>query len=303
MSEEKQKRVFTAKQKIVDDKGKITFKDREYAVIQPTVALKQEGDVLREKVWNELFEKGRLLRRQLDDELKRRNLWNERLQTEYDMLQIEVLNGINQLEKGGIKLSEARRIAIEVSKKRQEMVDMLVARSELDNHTCEGQADNARFNFLFANCLVYNDTGEKVYPSVEEYTVDSNSDPAIKGASEFYYLLSGTESLDDQLPENKFLKQYEFVDDNFRYTERGTGRLTSEDGKYIDEEGYYISYNEDGSTYRVTYDGQKVDLNAATKVEFSPFLEDDGKPIVSEEKPKPKTRKRRTTKKTANADA
>ena len=255
-------------------------------------------------MWNELFEKGRLLRRQLDDELKRRNLWNERLQTQYDMLQIEVLNGINKLEKGGIKLSEARLIAIEVSKKRQEMVDMLVARSELDNHTCEGQADNARFNFLFANCLVYNDTDEKVYSSVEEYAVDSNSDPAIKGASEFYYLLSGTESLDDQLPENKFLKQYEFVDDNFRYTERGTGRLTSEDGKYIDEEGYYIAYNEDGSTYRVTYDGQKVDLNATTKVEFSPFLEDDGQPVVSEEKPKPKTtRKRRTTKKTANADA
>ena len=64
-----------------------------------------------------------------------------------------------KLEKGGIKLSEARDIAIDTTKKRQQMVEMLVARSELDNHTCEGQADNTKFNFLFANCLVYNDTG------------------------------------------------------------------------------------------------------------------------------------------------
>ena len=308
MSENKSKRVFIAKHKVIDDKGKVTFEDKEFAVLQPTVSLKQEGDVLRETTWNKLFEKGRLLRRQLDDELKRRNLWNERLQSEYDMLQIEVINGMNQLEKGGIKLSEARAIAIDMAKKRQQMVDMLVARSELDNHTCEGQADNARFNFLLANCLVYNDTGEKVYATVEEYVAESNSDVAVKGASEFYYLVSGTESLDDQLPENKFLKQYEFVDDDFRYTERGTGRLISEDGKYIDEEGYYIDYHEDGSTFRVTYDGAKVDLNAASKVEFSPFLDDDGSPVTSEDeeevKPKPK-RKRRTTKKatTANADA
>ena len=192
------------------------------------------------------------------------------------------------------------------------MVEMLVSRSELDNHTCEGQADNEKFNFLFANCLVYNDTGEKVYPNgLEDYNSQTNTDYAEKGATEFYYLMSDSESLDDQLPENKFLKKFNFIDEDKRFLERSTGRLITEDGKYIDDEGYYIEYNEDGTTYRVTVDGKKVDPKAVQKeTETLPFLDDDGSPIVEESKTKAQTkkpRKRRTTKKaetkTVDADA
>lgn len=306
----KDKRVFKALIPVEIEDGKFEAQEKEFAVVRPSLQLLNEANKLRSKLFTQLFESGTMLRQQVDTHLKDRNIWNEKLQAEYDAVQSEVIEKTQRLERGGIKLSEARDLAIEISEQRQQLVSMLVDRSDIDNLTCEGQADNERFNFLFANCLVYNDTGEKVYATVEEYVAESNSDVAVKGASEFYYLVSGTESLDDQLPENKFLKQYEFVDDDFRYTERGTGRLISEDGKYIDEEGYYIDYNEDGSTFRVTYDGAKVDLNASSKVEFSPFLDDDGTPVTSEEeekeevKPKPK-RKRRTTKKatTANADA
>ena len=87
-----------------------------------------QANKLREKVWNEAFQEGNLLRRQLDDELKNRKLWNNQLQAEYDQLQFEVIQNTMTLEKGGIKLSEAREIAIETSRKRQEMVEMLVSR-------------------------------------------------------------------------------------------------------------------------------------------------------------------------------
>ena len=150
-----------------------------------------------------------------------------------------------RLERGGIKLSDARDLAIEISEQRSQLVEMLVDRSDIDNLTCEGQADNERFNFLFANCLVYNDTGEKVYPNgLEDYNSQTNTDYAEKGATEFYYLMSDSESLDDQLPENKFLKKFNFIDEDKRFVERSTGRLITEDGKYIDDEGYYIKYYE-----------------------------------------------------------
>lgn len=304
----KEKRVFKANIKVGEKNNEPVYEEKEFAVIRPNIQLQTEANKLREKVWNEAFQEGNLLRRQLDDELKNRKLWNAQLQAEYDELQFEVIQNTLKLEQGGIKLSEARAIAIDTSKKRQQMVEMLVARSELDNHTCEGQADNTKFNFLFANCLVYNDTGEKVYPGgLDEYLSQTDTDYAEKGATEFYYLMSDSESLDEQLPENRFLKKYEFIDNNSRFIERGTGRLITEDGKYIDEEGYYIAYNNDGSTYRVTIDGEKVDPNrTVNKLEPLPFLDDDGNPVGVEEKPKPK-RKRRTVKKaeteTVDADA
>jgi len=304
----KEKRVFKANIKVGEKNNEPVYEEKQFAVIRPNIQLQTEANKLREKVWNEAFQEGNLLRRQLDDELKNRKLWNTQLQAEYDELQFEVIQNTLKLEQGGIKLSEARAIAIDTSKKRQQMVEMLVARSELDNHTCEGQADNTKFNFLFANCLVYNDTGEKVYPGgLDEYLSQTETDYAEKGATEFYYLMSDSESLDEQLPENRFLKKYEFIDNNSRFIERGTGRLITEDGRYIDEEGYYIAYNSDGSTYRVTIDGEKVDPNrTVNKLESLPFLDDDGNPVGVEEKPKPK-RKRRTVKKaeteTVDADA
>jgi len=255
-----------------------------------------------------------MLRQQVDTHLKDRNIWNEKLQAEYDAVQSEVIEKTQRLERGGIKLSEARDLAIEISEQRQQLVSMLVDRSDIDNLTCEGQADNERFNFLFANCLVYNDTGEKVYPDgLEDYMKNTSTDVATKGATEFYYLMSNSESLDDQLPENRFLKKFNFVDDDMRFLERGTDRLITKEGKYIDENGFYIAYNDDGTTYHVDTDGNRVEDRVSSEDEPLPFLDDDGNPldtegnpVVLEEKPKPK-RKRRTKKvevaETTEADA
>ena len=255
-----------------------------------------------------------MLRQQVDTHLKDRNIWNEKLQAEYDAVQSEVIEKTQRLERGGIKLSEARDLAIEISEQRQQLVSMLVDRSDIDNLTCEGQADNERFNFLFANCLVYNDTEEKVYPDgLEGYMKNTSTDVAVKGATEFYYLMSNSESLDDQLPENRFLKKFNFVDDDMRFLERGTDRLITKEGKYIDENGFYIAYNDDGTTYHVDTDGNQVEDRVSSDDEPLPFLDDDGNPldtegnpVVLEEKPKPK-RKRRTKKvevaETTEADA
>ena len=96
---------------------------------------------------------------------------------------------------------------------------------------------------------------------------------------------------------------FNFVDNNSRFIERDTGRLITEDGKYIDDDGFYIAYNEDGSTYRVDITGKKLDIKEEPEDTFEPFLDDDGSPVVLEEKPKTKTRRKRATKKTVDADA
>ena len=310
----KDKRVFKALIPVEIKDGKFEAQEKEFAVVRPSLQLLNEANKLRSKLFTQLFESGTMLRQQVDTHLKDRNIWNEKLQAEYDAVQSEVIEKTQRLERGGIKLSEARDLAIEISEQRQQLVSMLVDRSDIDNLTCEGQADNERFNFLFANCLVYNDTGEKVYPDgLEDYMKNTSTDVATKGATEFYYLMSNSESLDDQLPENRFLKKFNFVDDDMRFLERGTDRLITKEGKYIDENGFYIAYNDDGTTYHVDTDGNRVEDRVSSEDEPLPFLDDDGNPldtegnpVVLEEKPKPK-RKRRTKKvevaETTEADA
>ena len=303
----------------LDKAGNFTFVEKEFAVRLPSYKVMEEANKLKSKVFRESLDAGDMLRDQLEDILRQKGLWNDQRQIEYDTLRKEILDREYQLQKGGIKLIDAKELALQMKEKRQRMVDMLSGRSDLDSQTCEGKSENARFNYLFAHSLVYNDDElTPFYPNgLEDYVVDMDNPIAIKGATEFYYLLSGTENLDDKLPENKFLKRFKFVDDRYRLVEKGSSRLVDREGKYVDEYGNYIEYNEDGTYYYVDINGRKLDEETGNFVidEPSPFLDEYGNPIsedeevVAEEEPKKKTtRKRKTTKKaetveTVDADA
>ena len=268
-----------------------------YAVNRPTVTQQQEANKLRSKTFNDALRNGDLLRDQLDSELRKRGDWNDDREADYQRLRKEVLDYELALRKGGIKLSRAKDLALEMADKREEMISMLSSRTELDNNTCEGHADAARFNCLFAGCLVYEETGEKYFPGGLEEYMGAMSDPvAAMGATEFYYLVSGTENLDDALPENEFLKKFKFTDEKNRLVDK-KGKLVSREGKHIDEEGRYIKWNDDGTSVFVDVDGVELNEEGDYDIEEAPFLDDDGKPIVLESEKTPDKPKRKSRKK------
>ena len=150
---------------------------------------------------------------------------------------------------------------------------------------------------MFADCLVYEETGEKYFPGgLEEYTAAVNDAAAAKGATEFYYLISGSENLDDSLPENEFLKKFKFADDKNRLVDTD-GRLISRDGKHIDDQGRYVRWNDDGSSVFVDVEGKELNDEGEYDVETSPFLDEDGEPIVLESEKEPDKPKRKSRKK------
>jgi len=279
---------------------------KKYKVVKPTLEVLNEATKLRSRTFNEALQAGDMLREQLEDQLKKRNLWNDDLEIEYQTLRKEVVRLTTILTKGGINLNQARDIALDVANKRARMVDMLSSRSSLDSNSCEGKADAARFNYLFANCLVYNDTDEKYFPNgLVDYLLNQEDPVAAAGATEFYYLISNSEDPTDDLVENKFLKQYKFVDEEYRLIDK-EGRLIDNEGKHIDEEGYYIEWLEDGTSRRVDVNGNIVNSDGTPELEFTPFLDDDGNPVVlSDDKPKKKTPRKRSPrkKKTETADS
>ena len=151
-----------------------------YLLLRPTVKQQQVANKLRSQTFNEALSNGDLLRDQLDAALRKKGEWNNDREREYQELRDEIVEYEHTLKKGGIKLSRAKELALEMADKRERMVDMLSSRTELDNNTCEGQADAARFNALFAECLVYEETREKYFPGgVDEYMAAANDAVAI----------------------------------------------------------------------------------------------------------------------------
>ena len=270
-----------------------------YLLLRPSVKQQQQANKIRSQTFNEALANGDLLRDQLDAALRKKGEWNNDREQEYQTLREEIIEYERTLLKGGIKLTQAKDIALDMADKRERMVEMLSSRTELDNNTCEGQADAARFNALFAECLVYEETRDKYFPGgVDEYLSASNDPVSVIGATEFYYFLSGSENLDDSLPETKFLKKFKFVDGKNRLIDDG-GKLVNRDGKHISEDGKFIKWTGDGEGDFVYVDskGRPVTEEGEYDLEESPFLDDDGKPIVLESEKQPDKPKRKTRKK------
>ena len=135
---------------IEDDRRTFEVDGKEYAVRIPKIQDIKEANELRSKTFNESLSRGDLLRDQLESELRKRNLWTDDREMEYQTLRREVLDGEFRLQKGGIKLKRAKELALEMSEKRAKMVDLLSSRTDLDSNTCEGKADAARFNYFFS---------------------------------------------------------------------------------------------------------------------------------------------------------
>jgi hypothetical protein len=278
------------------DKRDFEVEGVKYSVVRPNIQVLTGANKIRRETFNQELESGSLLRDQLEEELRKRELWSDDREANYQRLRVEIVDREYKLAAGGIKLSEAKQLALEMKQKREEMVELLSSRTDLDSNTCEGRADAMRFNYLFANCLVYSDSGEKYFKNgLNDYLLNQEDLVALVGASEFFYLISETDQVDDKLPENKFLKQFNFVNDKYQLVDK-EGRLVDQEGKHIDENGNLIQWVNDKDFIYVDINGRQLDDDGNFKVEFSPFLDDDGNPVgLEENKTVKKTTRRRKT--------
>lgn len=279
--------------------------NKKYYVQEPTTEVSAEARKLKAKIWKEAFQNGDLLRDQLDDELRKRKLWNDERELQFQTLKKKVQDSEYLLEAGGIKLSEARAIALEMNKNREEMIQMLSSRSEIDSQTCEGQADAAFFNYLVSECS-FTEDGKKVFENLDKYLSGQAGELSAKCGQEYYYLVSGFDGDESNrnLPENKFLSKFKFVDKNMNLVDRD-GKKVDEAGHHIDDFGNKIEWLEDGNSVRVDDQGRHMDEQGRFKVPHAPFLDDQGNPIdedsfgqeKSEQKdpPKPKPKRKRKT--------
>lgn len=259
-------------------KAMIDGKEKEILVRSPSLQDQREATKVYNQSFSEALKAKAVVRAKLDDLLVEQGLWDNEKQAKFTELQNQILEGERKLAKGGIALKQAKDLALSMRKTREEIRELISVKTSLDTHTAEGQADNARFNYLVSSCTVYNDTKDPYFKSYEDYNNRSVDPVALLAAQNLAGMLYGLENdYEAKLPENKFLKDYKFIDDKLRLVNKD-GKLVDEKGRLIDENGRFI--NEQGQF--VDKDGNLVDDKGDYLVEFSPFLDDDGKPVVIE---------------------
>lgn len=275
-------------------KTKIDDKDVEFLVRSPSLAEQREGQKVYNQAFSDAVKAKAIVRARMDDLLEEQGLWDSAKQAKLTELQQIILENERALAKGGIPLKKAKELAIQMKETRGKIRELISVKTSLDNHSAEGQADNARFNYLVSACLVYNDTKQPYYKNLEDYLGRSSEVVAILAAQNLANMLYGLDNdYENNLPENKFLKKFKFVDDKLRFVD-SKGRLVDTEGRLIDENGRFIN---DAGEY-IDKSGNRVDINGDYVVDVQPFLDDDGNPIVTEEETSTKPVKAETVNET-----
>lgn len=257
-------------------------KDVELAVTLPSAKVKQNGRLVHARGYNDAVQAGAMLREELEGHLRKSKLWDDERQAEYDRLRNILLDGEKKLAKKNMKLTDARKLAIDMSKARVDLQDLLAQRNRVDQNTADAIADQAQFNYFVANCTVYNQNGKPFFTSdgmtanTDVYVERGTEQCAIDAATHLSEMMFGSEKdVLEKLPENQFLRKYKFADEEFHLIDqRGRkvdekGRLVDDDGRFIDEKGEYV----DADGVKVDKDGRYIEEQEGF------FLDDDGNPI------------------------
>lgn len=257
-------------------------KDVSLVVRSPSLSDQREAQKAYNQAFTDAIKSNAVVRAKLDDVLEEQGLWNKEKQVKFTELQQQILDGEKRLAKGGFSLKEAKNLAMEMKKTRDEIRELISVRTSLDNHSAEGQADNARFNYLVSACVVYKDNNEKYFKNLEDYINRADDPAALLGAQKLANMIYGLDNnFEKNLPENKFLQKFKFVDDKLRLIDKN-GRLVDSEGRLVDAEGRFI---DEAGNY-VDKFGNRVDKDGEYVVEFQPFLDEDGNPVVLEDEKK-----------------
>lgn len=257
--------------------------EREYQVKKPGASENRIAQTEYSKVFADSVLKGALLKKKLQQYMIDQKIWDEAKTERFFKLAEIIAESEKTLKKGGISLKQAVETAKQMKLDRAELQEMIAERSTIESSTAEGQAENARFQKLLTVCLVYKDgegSGNPVFNSVDELLNEQNEDRLEIAAKGFDILGQILYKLDDKfeanLPENKFLREWNLMDDKLRFlNEKGElvdfagrriddqGRLINDDGKLVDAKGDLL--NEDGEF---------------VPVEVKPFLDESGNPLT-----------------------
>jgi hypothetical protein len=261
-----------AERKVINTKDSAD-KDVIIVVTKPNAKNLTAAQIVSSNTFTELVRAGVMLRTKLTEELTKQGLWDDAKEAEIKELATKINEGERKLAAGGaggFKKSEARQLALDMRGYRIRQTELLSIRTSYDEWTVEGQAENARFDYLVSLCTTWEDT-RPCYTSLEDYrerATEPYSVAAAEALAEMMYKFDTKWVF--ELPENKFLKEQGFVDDKFRLINKD-GKLINTEGKLINENGRFV----DAEGNFVDASGKRVDDKGNAVEEFVPYASEE----------------------------
>lgn len=250
------------------------FKGKEYLVKPATAKISMEAQRVYTKAFKNAVEDGAILKRTLEDHMRRQGLWDDKKQEEYEVALKKSADIEHKIKSGSYKkASELRDKALELKKIRSGLASMLMERNSMDSLTADGIADNQRFFYLVSACVCDYDTQKPVFSSLDEYLAKAEDELTVKLSSEYANFAYGLDDkYEDRFVENKVLRKLNLLNEK--------GELVNTDGNRVDTSGNLIDVN--GA--RVSKDGVRLDINN------NPLLDDSTiDELVFEDDLRPKT--------------
>lgn len=279
------------KREIVDtfdqDKNKLKL-----AVIRPGNRITQDANMQYNMKVSSLIRQGSdggerlLLRSELEEHMIRTGLWSKDDALKMEKIGIRLRAIELMLQKGGIKISNARNLAVEMSQLRMKSMSLYNKKQQLDSATVESVAENHKYGFLMTKCVVYADDGKPFFVDYDDYIDRGDTIAAIDTSRCLAKMVYGLDSnVNHSFFENRWLLEHKFMNESGRFTDQ-EGNFVDQNCKRVDKAGNFV--NEKGML--VNKNGILVNKDGSFVVEDSkPFLDDNGDPIVEKAKNKKKT--------------
>jgi len=266
---------------------------------QPTAQNYRDSQVQYNETFRKALDSGALLRQKLTDYMTEQGIWDKDKQGKNDKFIEDISAREEALKGGGIRLSKAKEIALELRELRAEFRELLSEKNAMDANSAEGQADNARFSELIRLCILDPATKTPRFPDQNAYDKNADEPWVAEAAAELAGMIYGLDpDYDKNLEENKFLKEFKFVDEELRFL-NDEGHFVDSDGRLVNEDGRFIAYrtekgkkNKDqDDLYFVNREGEEVvsvvgDDGEEEWVKLSlkerkPFLSEEDEPVES----------------------
>ncbi len=175
-----------------------------------------------------------LVRNELDQFLNDTGVWTKADVEKVEKLREQIDDLIDKLKNkdGKTKLSDGRKISLDIYDKRMEITKLEQKRRVFDEATIENAADQEKADYFVFASTVFAETGKQYWDSLEEMKNDKLSDAYKNAAVKAIKAVYGIDTeLEKSLPENKWLKKYGFVDEKLNFVDRKTGEKVDRSGK------------------------------------------------------------------------
>jgi hypothetical protein len=184
-----------------------TIGDKQYVVVTPTASQIVDSKLAYNIAFKKSVDSGAYLRKKWDLILEEQGLWSAEKTKRIASLQF-LLAKLERKLNSKIKLSEAKEVAKSLSEARAELRKLVYERTELDDRTAEGQAEQARLEHLCSLCLLNYIDRKRVFSDVSEM-VESGGEVVSTALDKLAAIVYNVDpDFEAKLPENKFFSRF-----------------------------------------------------------------------------------------------